>query len=403
MMTTAGATNESTKQGYESAITRIEHLKALFQSKFITEIEFNTRRDQIINELTGTTNQSTRRTMNSRRKGSAMASTATHPRWDSSYDGRMSEVADKLGSPPKFEPRGKRRISGVGITQLKKHPPPNWDDPAYPVEGAKKITFDLLSQTWQAKEVKVKIDTKPFDKGGLRLVFHLKDMCEPETAFVMKMSRDPRDNKSDASKAIYYEDVRMQAFSAHFAEKFNTYNPPKKVEFLNAFILELTQRAGSPVCGVERFIAGQYIKYNNNRGWVSDIHRNTPAAFCHFSYVASGQKFIVCDVQGVGDVYTDPQMHSWNGEGFGKGNLGQEGIDHFLRTHECNTICQFLKISQKASLMAGTKPARTHMHKQKITKMQGLTEYSVPLLQEKYNFPALRTAPEKDCCSCELL
>jgi len=29
----------------------------------------------------------------------------------------------------------------------------------------------------------------------------------------------------------------------------------------------------------------------------------------------------------VGDTWTDPQIHSYNQEGYGKGNMGQEGID----------------------------------------------------------------------------
>jgi len=398
-MTTTGTTNES--KGFESAVQRIEHLKALFQANLINEDEFNTRRDQIINELTGTTNQSTRRTMQSRRKASMMASaTVTQSRNGSSY-GYMSERADFVGSPIHFEQRLKRRISGAGITQLKKHPPPNWDDPNYPEERAVKVTYDFHAKKWERKDVRVKIDTKPFDKGGLRLVFHLKDMSEPQTAYVMKMSRDPRDNQSESGKAIYYEDVRMQAFCAHFANQFNTYIPPKKVKFLEAFVLELKQRAGSPVCGVEKFISGEYKKYNNNRGWVSDMHRNTPAAFSHFSYIASEKKFLICDVQGVGDVYTDPQMHSENGEGFGKGNLGQEGIKQFLKTHRCNRICKFLKIASEASMMEGTMPKSTHMFKNKIDRVDGLTQMNVPLLQDnQYRFPALRTPPEKSWCPC---
>ena len=34
--------------------------------------------------------------------------------------------------------------------------------------------------------------------------------------------------------------------------------------------------------------------------------------------------------QGVGDFYTDPQIHTWDGDGFGMGNLGAEGIERYL-------------------------------------------------------------------------
>lgn len=44
--------------------------------------------------------------------------------------------------------------------------------------------------------------------------------------------------------------------------------------------------------------------------------------------------------QGVGDFYTDPQIHSYDGQGFGFGNMGRRGIDRFLATHRCNDVCR---------------------------------------------------------------
>jgi len=49
-----------------------------------------------------------------------------------------------------------------------------------------------------------------------------------------------------------------------------------------------------------------------------------PQAFSHFTYVVSGGRYLVVDIQGVGDVYTDPQIHSLDGKGFGLGNYGQQ-------------------------------------------------------------------------------
>jgi elongation factor 2 kinase len=114
-------------------------------------------------------------------------------------------------------------------------------------------------------------------------------------------------------------------------------------------------------CGVERFIDGPYRKHNNNFGFVSEEERNTPQAFSHFTYEISNHKLLVCDIQGVGDMYTvrlyflqlpscflphffiffqDPQIHSIEDpDAWGKGNLGQKGIDKFLQTHRCNAIC----------------------------------------------------------------
>ena len=38
---------------------------------------------------------------------------------------------------------------------------------------------------------------------------------------------------------------------------------------------------------------------------------------------------VVVDIQGVGDLYTDPQIHTKTGEDFGLGNLGPTGINRF--------------------------------------------------------------------------
>jgi elongation factor 2 kinase len=48
--------------------------------------------------------------------------------------------------------------------------------------------------------------------------------------------------------------------------------------------------------------------------------------------------------QGVGDLLTDPQIHTADKQCFGKGNLGMEGIKTFLAAHRCNSICEFLQV-----------------------------------------------------------
>ena len=43
------------------------------------------------------------------------------------------------------------------------------------------------------------------------------------------------------------------------------------------------------------------------------VSRQTPQAFSHFTFEKSGHELIVVDIQGVGDLYTDPQIHTANG------------------------------------------------------------------------------------------
>jgi len=64
-----------------------------------------------------------------------------------------------------------------------------------------------------------------------------------------------------------------------------------------------------------RLLQGEYIKYNSNSGFVEETGtcRQTPQAFSHFTFERSGHELIIVDVQGVGDLYTDPQIHTFDG------------------------------------------------------------------------------------------
>jgi len=145
---------------------------------------------------------------------------------------------------------------------------------------------------------------------------------------------------------LYKVDVEMQGFCQTFARAYNAQRPPKPVNFLDAFLIVCHRRLRPSIYACEPLIQGEYIKHNNNMGGLQDRdkERNTPQAFSHFTYVHSQHQHIIVDIQGVGDNYTDPQVHSVEGR-FGMGNLGQEGIDSFFRTHRCNNICEGLGLT----------------------------------------------------------
>mmetsp|Transcript_51192 Transcript_51192/g.128439 ORF Transcript_51192/g.128439 Transcript_51192/m.128439 type:complete len:730 (+) Transcript_51192:80-2269(+) len=149
-------------------------------------------------------------------------------------------------------------------------------------------------------------------------------------------------HKEFEQRDLYFQDVELQMYAKQWAKLFNSYDPPKKVDFIKAFVIEMIDRPNRPLFCVERYISGSYRKHNNNWGYVSKDERNTPQAFSHFTYHLSNHKLLICDIQGVGDLYTDPLMHSTTQDAFGRGNMSREGMERFLSSHECNAICKAL-------------------------------------------------------------
>ena len=206
-------------------------------------------------------------------------------------------------------------------------------------EQAIKHQYDPVEKIWARTLINVVVEPQCFAEGNLRKAFHMKDLSVTDSQYVLKVSKDP-----DEDAQAYFDDVQLQMEAKMYAELYNRRNPPKLVTFLDAYVLEFRNRPGKPICAVEKYIEGEYKKYNNNWSW-SDDKRNTPQAFSHFTFEHSNHQILVCDIQGVGDTWTDPQIHSSDGEGYGKGNLGQEGIKKFLGAHKCNQICQWLGLS----------------------------------------------------------
>lgn len=95
---------------------------------------------------------------------------------------------------------------------------------------------------------------------------------------------------------------------------------------------------------VERFLDGEFQKYNNNHGYVQTTNP-VPQAFSHFTWTWSKGKLLICDIQGTESEWTDPQIHTIDGDGFGCGNRGLKGIYDFFDTHQCNEWCEKLKLS----------------------------------------------------------
>jgi len=205
------------------------------------------------------------------------------------------------------------------------------------------MTYNPDDDVWMERKVRVFMAPKYFEKGAMRAAFKMAfDNCKHRPGkYVAKLALKSRDR---ADTSLYERDVKMQMVAKQFSTKYNALRPPKKVDFLEAFLLKLMDREGQPIVAVEQFVPGEYVKYNNNWDWAED-KRNTPQSFSHWTYVESKHTLLICDIQGVGDMWTDPQIHTAAPTNkFGKGNMFAQGISVFLQSHECNGLCRWLKL-----------------------------------------------------------
>lgn len=228
-------------------------------------------------------------------------------------------------------------------------------------EKALKHTYDDDTEKWDVQTIYVRLDPNVVAEGTNRYVYHITDLSAPKgkQSKVAKAAKSPMESRQETFKAVV-----MQKRCQRLAEKFNSLGAPKKVHFIDCCIVEFVQRSrdhtgGHPIMIMEPRLEGPYKKHSNNFGYVDKEDRNTPQAFSHFTYQYTNGKMIVVDIQGVKDMYTDPQIHSNIPESappiWGQGDMGDTGIYKFFESHRCNALCKFFGLNAAPG-------AATHKH-----------------------------------------
>ena len=221
-----------------------------------------------------------------------------------------------------------------------------------PTELCVRWDYDAVSDQWVSTETLCKMEDTSFAEGAMRECFRMKKMSQVSASFFFKMKWEECNNyvakrykDAETPRERYFSDIEMQMISkkyatrdrtpaarcricAHrglrcrYARQYNALGPPKKVDFLHAFVIEVARAGGAVLYCVERAIEdGCYVKHNNNSGFVEvgrasprssanaddapaegslaveagcaegcdehHVHRATPHAFSRFTFEAS--------------------------------------------------------------------------------------------------------------------
>ena len=155
----------------------------------------------------------------------------------------------------------------------------------------------------------------------------------------------------DLADEVYFQDARMQQDASVWADRYNAQNPPKKISMCPTVVIQRVEQVTKPFYLVEPYLEGEYIKYNANQPTytllMSDSHPETPAAFSHFTHHASDGQLLICDIQGVGTQYTDPQIISTRECDDYVIELGKSAIRNWFSSHRCRGLCKQLGLKHR--------------------------------------------------------
>lgn len=158
--------------------------------------------------------------------------------------------------------------------------------PQGPYERAILWEYDPTHDRWMRLVCNLNIEANSFAEGALRSAFHAVAVgtptppdasipahpaelyppkeqiatssavrCEASSAlstgakFVVKIYK--KESEQKATRELYFEDVKMQMVCRDWGNKFNQKKPPKRIEFLMAWVLELPDRDTPVLCNME--------------------------------------------------------------------------------------------------------------------------------------------------------
>uniref|UniRef100_A0A3B4D3K2 non-specific serine/threonine protein kinase n=1 Tax=Pygocentrus nattereri TaxID=42514 RepID=A0A3B4D3K2_PYGNA len=257
---------------------------------------------------------------------------------------RLSQSIPFTPVPPRGEP--------VTVYRLEESSPNN-------------INNSMSSWTQRGLCAKIEFLSKEEMGGGLRRALKVLctwseyDILKPGHLYIVKSFLPEVVNtwqsvyKEDTVLHLCLREIQQQRAAQKLTFAFNQIRPkaiPYSPRFLEVFLLYC--HSAGQWFAIEECITGEFRKFNNNNGdeiVPTNLLEETMLAFSHWSYEYTRGELLVLDLQGVGEILTDPSVIKSGEKGsydmvFGPANLGDDAIRNFRTKHHCNSCCRKLKL-----------------------------------------------------------
>ncbi|XP_061078550.1 transient receptor potential cation channel subfamily M member 7-like [Conger conger] len=297
----------------------------------------------------------------------------------------------------------------------------------YRLEESSPNTINNSMSSWTQRGLSAKIEflSKEEMGGGLRRALKVQctwcedNVLKPGHLYIVKSFLP---EVVDTWQSVYRDDtvlqlclreIQQQRAAQKLTFAFNQIKPKTIVyspRFLEVFLLYC--HSASQWFAIEECISGEFRKFNNNNGdeiVPSSLLEQTMLAFSHWSYEYTRGELLVLDLQGVGEILTDPSVIT-RGENesyemiFGPANLGDDAIRNFREKHHCNACCRKLHLPDlkrneytpdKVTLPPDDTPGEGSVESQSSTKnetppmrlMQSKRAHSTPVTEVQGSSP----------------
>ncbi|XP_039650275.1 transient receptor potential cation channel subfamily M member 7 isoform X1 [Perca fluviatilis] len=281
---------------------------------------------------------------------------------------------DSIGSP--FKPMESYQYSAVERNNLMRlsqsipfTPVPPRGEPVtvYRLEESSPNTINNSMSSWAQRGLCAKIEflSKEEMGGGLRRALKVLctwseyDILKPGHLYIVKsflpevVQTWQSIYKEDTVLHLCLREIQQQRAAQKLTFAFNQIRPktiPYSPRFLEVFLLYC--HSAGQWFAIEECITGEFRKFNNNNGdeiVPTNLLEETMLAFSHWTYEYTRGELLVLDLQGVGEILTDPSVIKSGEKGsydmiFGPANLGDDAIRNFRAKHHCNSCCRKLKL-----------------------------------------------------------